>query len=193
MSRNFYYLANFFLVLAVIAGVIQSIIHISLGPELYVLQPFAHWYLGIRFISLISLLFLLKYFQYRRYVTAFWTGVILTILIFVQTMVAYVILVFGARELEVYNIFLIFLNLGISIIFALCLIFSNTRERINLRLAGALMFFINLVLGPVLIWALASKDVQIYLIFEKVSQWASCMATCNRYTGIAGMAIRTKT
>jgi hypothetical protein len=173
MDRNFYFFANFFLGLTVVAGVFQSIIHLLLGPQLYLLQPFANWFLVTSIIYLTGLLFLLKYFLSKKYWFTFWSGALSTLFIFCQIVLVYIILIFVNNELEFYNILTILLNLAAALIFAFSLMFSRAGERINLKLAGVFMFILNFILGIAFVLALSYPDNQTYNTFEKINQWAS--------------------
>jgi len=177
MNRNFFIYANFFLGLIVATGLFQSIFHFLLGPQLYLLQPFANWFLVTSIIYMIGQLFLLKYFYYKKYWITFWSGTLWTIVIFCQTTLVYIILILANRDLEIYNIIIVLLNLTVSLIFALSLIFSGAGERKILKTAGILIFFINLTLGTAFIWGILNQDIQSYYTFEKINQWASFISS----------------
>jgi pimeloyl-ACP methyl ester carboxylesterase len=171
MNLTFYKFGILFLGLSIVCGLFQSSIHFQLGGSMHYLQPFADWYLVVNIIMLIGTLFLLKYFQYKKYRVAFFAGLIATLMAFCLFIFNYIVMIFVARDLESYGILLQVLSLSAGIVFALSFIFSQAGKRPWLRTAGVLMFLTYFVFGAAFIWGVMSRDVFMNGTFDKILQW----------------------
>ena len=171
MNRNLYFLGTLFLGLSVVAGLWQSIITLQIGGQIYFLDSFTGWFIGVSIVSLAGSLILLKYYSYKNYWFAFFTLIIAAIASFCLFFIMYKMLV--ARQLEEYYMPVLLLSLGTGAVYAISLIFSKAGKRTWLKTAGCFMFVINLILISVLIWHINSQDVGLKDALEKMSQWIS--------------------
>jgi len=175
MNKGLYSLLICFLGLSAACGVLQGILGLLLGTQIFFLESFVGWFWVANIISLSMSVLLLKYFHYRKYWFAFFTGAISAIANSCYAVVIYAIIV--ARKLETFRIPVVLLVIGAGIVYAAGLIFSSTGKRPWLKAAGILTLPIGLVLGSTVIWSLSSPSFQMMSILETISQWTS-MAAC---------------
>ena len=171
MNRNLYFLGNLFLGLTVAAGLLQSIINLQIGGQIYFLDSFTGWFIGVNIISLAGSLILLKYYHYKKYWFVFSTLTIAAVASFCLFIIMYRIL--EARQLAGYYTPIFLLSLGTGAVYAISLIFSKAGKRTWLKTAGVFTFVINLILMSVVIWHTNSQDVELKDTLEKMSQWIS--------------------
>ena len=171
MNRTFYLFGIFFLALWAVAGVFQSIIHFQLDNQIFALGSLGNWVLVVIAVSTIGLLFLLRYFYFKKYGFAFYSGLVVTLTTFVNLIILYRIV--AARELQ--NLYMPVLSIVIfaTLVHAVSLIVSPAGKRRWLRTAGVCMLVINLIVGSVLIWSVGSMDVQVHDTAREISQWTS--------------------
>jgi len=174
-STGIYTILIYFLGLSAACGVLQGIISVLLGAQIFLLESFVMWFLVVNIISLSLSVLLLQYYHFRKYWFAFFAGIISVIANSSYAVVIFAIIV--SRQLETFRIPVILFVIGAGIIFGVSLIFSTTGKRPWLKAAGILILTIGLVLGATVIWSLSSPVFQINSTLEKVSQWTS-MATC---------------
>jgi hypothetical protein len=171
MSKSFYIFLNVFLGLTVAAGLLQGILRVLIGAQIFTLDSFVAWFLVANVVALAGLVFLLKYYHYRRYWFAFSTGTIAAIASLFYLVVFYVMLV--SRELGNYYLPMLFFYLGANILYAISLVFSVTRKTRWIKTAGLFSFIIYLVVMLAVIWNLHSPTVQVTNTVEKIAEWAS--------------------
>jgi hypothetical protein len=175
MNKSLYHFGIFFLGLLVACGIFQSIGQLLLGVQLYMQNSFIAWFWMTHIVSITGSIFLLKYYHYRGYWSAFYTGIIFTIASLCAAVVFFIMLISRVSSSYYINYYIpaVLIFLGISIIYALTLIFSSSGKKIWLKVAGAYMLVIGLVLIPAIAWPLLSKDVQFNSVSGKIVQWAS--------------------
>lgn len=171
MNRTFYFFGIFFLTLLATAGIFQSILHFWLDNQIFALQSLATWLLAVIVVSTVGPLFLLKYFHFKKYSFAFYSGIALSIVTLVYLIILYQIV--AARTLQNYYIPAITAAIIVSIVHAISLIVFPAGERVWLKAAGFGMLVVNLILGSVLIWSLNSQDVQVQNAAREILQWTA--------------------
>jgi hypothetical protein len=134
MTKSFYSFAIFFLGLSVVTGLFQSIIYFLLGAQIYFLPPMAHWFLVTSIIALVGTLCLLKYYHYKQFQFTFWVLTISTAASLYHFILFYNLL--KTRELSGEYIVATLIVIGMGIIYALSLIFSEAGKRPWLKAAG---------------------------------------------------------
>jgi hypothetical protein len=171
MNKTLYHFGAFFLGLIAACGLFQGIVQLLFGGQLFTQSLFIPWFLMLHIISTTGAIVVLKYYHYRKYWAAFYTGVIGTIANLCYAGVLFAMLLSGASSK--YYIPVLFISLITNIIYALILMLSDTGKRIWLRIAGAYMLVIALALVSCIAWSLLSKDVQLNGVLGKITQWTS--------------------
>ncbi|MDB4919155.1 MAG: peptidase-like protein [Mucilaginibacter sp.] len=170
MNKILYIILIVFLGLTTASGIWNFIIGFKMGPEIYKLDSYVQWFLVGNITAFIGSILLLKYYYDRNYRLAFFTGVIVVITNLGYTTVLYIALTSG--ELRSYYMPAVLLNLCAIIVYAVVLIFSNTRKRFWLKLVGFCGLVIGLVLVSALIGGMYPKNAWIINIFGKIAQWS---------------------
>jgi len=116
---------------------------------------------------------LLKYLHHKQYLFAFRAGILATLLVFFQSILAYIILIFVARELQVYSMIIVVVFLITAIVFALALIFSGAGEKPWLKTAGIFMLILYVVFGVALAWGTIPPGFLTAGTLQKIEQWVS--------------------
>ncbi|MEZ2335663.1 dienelactone hydrolase family protein [Mucilaginibacter sp. RCC_168] len=171
MNKSLYNFGIFFLGLTVACSLFQSVTQIWTGVQVYTLSSFAAWFLVINAIALTGGIFLLKYYYYREYWAAFYT--LIASIIVNLCFAALVLMLLTSRALLNYYMPMVLTSLSIGIVSALSLLFSSTRKRFWLRIGGAFILVVGLILVSTTVWTLFSKDVQLNSILAKIAQWTS--------------------
>lgn len=175
MNKSLYNFGIFFLGLTVACGLFQSVMQIWTGVQFYTLSSFVAWFLVINTISLTGGIFLLKYYHYRGYWAAFYT--LIASIIANLFFAALVLMLLSSRALLSYYMPMVLISLSIGIVSALSLLFSSTGKRFWLRIAGAFILVVGLILVSTIVWSLFSKDVQLNSTLAKIAQWTSIPAS----------------
>lgn len=173
MKSVHYTFAIFFLGLSVVCGVVQSLIHFQTGHGIYYLQTFAHWFLAVNIISVMSTLFVLNYLRIRQYKVAFTTGVIATGLMVCYSAFNYTVLIYVLREMRGSGMFLLMPYLIASMLFAASLIFTSARERPWIKTAGVFMLACYAVFTSALVVGLLSPPFFASETFAQIERWVS--------------------
>jgi pimeloyl-ACP methyl ester carboxylesterase len=175
MSRNFYSHAIFFTTLHIIAALFQSIMAFQLGGRVAELHSFRGWLICSVLIMLTWLLIMMKYYHHKQY----WFSFRILIIYIVATLFHFILLydLLTTRELSGYYIIATLVVLGIDILYAISLIFSEAGKRSWLKAAGVYLFSLNLVMVLSFIWAVNSVAVRQNGTFEKAEQWGSLIAS----------------
>ena len=175
MNRSFYLFANFFLGLTVAAGLWQSLIRLLLGGQIFSLESFIGWFLVGVIVSLISALFLLKYYYHKKYGFTFWSAAISTLVILCHAFIIYNIL--AQRQLESYLIPSLFLTLGTSMVYGVSLIFPQAGKMPYLKTAGICMCVLSLIFIVAFSWGIYSPEIQQNGTLEKIDVWVSLIVS----------------
>ena len=171
MNKSLYNFGIFFLGLTVACILLQNTLQFLVGVELYTEALFVAWFLVANIVSLTGILFLLKYYHYRKYWSAFYMGMIATVASICYAVILFIMLL--SRASNHYYRYVLLISLFIGIIYALTLVFSDTGKKIWLKIAGSYMCVIYLMLVLATAWPLMSKDVQFNNILARIAQWVS--------------------
>ncbi|AEW00179.1 hypothetical protein A4D02_28405 [Niastella koreensis] len=76
MNKTFYIILIFFLGLSAASTLLQSIIRMQLGGQMFFLASFSKWFLTSSITALAGSIFLLKYYHFKKYRFVFITGII---------------------------------------------------------------------------------------------------------------------
>lgn len=167
MNKNLYILSIVFLGLTTASGIWNIIITNQIWAEIYKAHSYIGWYLLLNVTAIISSILSLKYYFHYNYRVAFFSGTIAIIANLAYATVFYIILTSG---LSVYVKPILLLYLSAIIVYFLSLIFSNTRNRYWLKLAGVCGLVIVLISASAFIGVAYSKNVRIISILRKITQ-----------------------
>jgi hypothetical protein len=171
MNKKFYQFGIFFLGLIVACSLVQEVDQFLFGNGPFTQNSFIAWFSMMHIVSITGAIVVLKYYHYQKYWAAFYIGAIATIASLCYAVVFFIMLL--SRALNNYYIPVLLIYLCISIMYAMTLIFSGTGKKTWLRIAGAYMLVIGLVLVSSIAWPLLSKNIQFNSLSGKIAQWTS--------------------
>jgi hypothetical protein len=151
MNKKLYPWLILFLCLTGASLLLQSIIYSLIGPQLFRLDSFNIWFLITISTSLIGSILLLKYYYGCKYWFVFVTYTLYCVCSLCHVIVFYTILNFN--KLSNYFRPLLFLALGVGIVYGASLIFLKVENKRWLKIAGAFMVVIELILLFPLVWS----------------------------------------
>lgn len=163
MNKKLYAFAIFFLALSAICGLLQSIIGLKIGPDIYNLDLFVRWSIWVGIISLITSLLLLKYYQFRRYWFAFYSGCVTLITNLVYLIVTCFVLI-TRQEISYYKPLGIVL-LCFSVIYAVSLMLTGSK--LSWLKAAGLYAFISSIIMLLSVVQISSAQPE---FFERIIQ-----------------------
>ncbi|MEO5889156.1 MAG: hypothetical protein ABIQ31_02830 [Ferruginibacter sp.] len=166
MNKTFYILLIFFLGLTTVSGILDVIFTLQIGTDIYKADSYLTWFLVLNVTAIIGSILLLMYYFHHGYRIIFFTGTIAAI---ANIVYCYSILSPG---LHVYYVLVLLFALGATIVYSLSLIFSNTRKRYWLKLAGIGGLVTALILASAFIGASYSNDVRVVRRLNKIAQWS---------------------
>jgi hypothetical protein len=169
MNKILYIILIVFLSLTTTAEIWTFIFAFHLGPEIYKLESYVSWFLIGSITAFIGSILLLKYYYDQNYRLAFITGIIAVIANFIYTTAFYIGLTSG--ELTSYLMPVLLLYLCTIVVYAASLIFSNTRIRPWLMLAGIFGLVIGLMVIFALVGGMYSKNASLISMLGKVTRW----------------------
>jgi len=144
MNKSLYQFGIFFLGLTVGCGLLQNTDRFLFGLQLYNEPSIFAWVLVANLVSVTAAIVMLRYYHYRGYWPAFYTLILSTIASLCYVGIFLMMLL--SKSPSGYYEPVVFIYLGANTIHALTLLFSGTRKKVWLRIAGAFMATINLVL-----------------------------------------------
>ncbi len=171
INRSFYILSIFFAVILTALTFFESMVRFQLGPQTFGLDSYPTWFLVVSAVMLVTSLFLLVYYNHKKYNLTFYTGLIDLIVTICFGIVIYSILTGGV--LRDYYIPAFGAMIVTGIVYGGSLFFSATGKRPWLKTAGLFIFLFKLILAAVFIWGMISPDVQRFETTEKIVQWLS--------------------
>jgi len=169
MNKTLYIFLIVFLGLTAASGIWSNILHFRLGAEIYTLDSYIGWFLTVNITGVIGSILLLKYYYHHNYRFVFFTGIIAVVANLGYIVVFYIILSSG--RLGSFYIPALVIDMCAVIIYSASLIFSNTRKRTWLKLAGILGLVTGLILVSVAIGYMYHKDILTNSVLEKFVQW----------------------
>ena len=164
MNKNLYLLGILFLAISLVAGIFHSILLINQGFSLVFLQPYAYWYLAFNIASLISNVFLLRYFQINEWKFVFIGGVVALLIFSVQVIMQYYMLVNAIRQPSLTFTLVIVASIISGIVVGSGFIFSSAGKVRLLKILGVMM----IISGILLLIALFATNLGLSPI---VTQW----------------------
>lgn len=167
MNKNLYILLIVFLGLTSAAGIGEIIVTLRIGTDIFKADSYIAWFLVLNVTAIIGSILLLMYYLHHNYRIVFFTG---TIAVIANLGYCYITL---TSVLSAYYKPLLFLSLCATIVYPLSLIFSNTRNRYWLKLAGICGLVTGLILASSFFGATYSKDVRFTSLLNKITQWSS--------------------
>ena len=171
MTKSEYYLGIFFIGLSAICNLLQSLILLKLGFQVYSVPSFPSWFILTIAVDLIGSILLLKYYYYKKYWIPFSLALIMQVAILFLDFVIYNVMVLRNPQ-DIY-ISVILVVLSISILFGISLAFTKSGKRIWLKAAGAFQFIFGLILISTILWSLHSFDSELNLLLEKINLWVT--------------------
>ena len=173
MNRDFYHLGIFFLSLYVVAGVFYSIIFFQIDYQIYSLHSFTNWLLVLTSLLLVSSVYMLKYYHYKRYRLVFITGVIASVASLLQYISFYLMMRLIIGEIQQYYILVVILSLGLGLVYAAALVFSKSGENPWLKGMGIYMLMVGGFSVYVLVFSLQAPMAPPSSTITQLSQWLS--------------------
>jgi hypothetical protein len=171
MNKNLYIFLALFMGLTAACSLVNSIASLQLGSEIFTVDYYLAWFIAANITITIGWVLLLKYYYYRNYRFAFFTGLIVVAANSGLAVIICIILTSGKLSSYYAPGFMICLITGI--IYAASLVFSNARERFWLRLAGAC----SLIASMILLWAfianISGHAAPASFNILKIGQWAT--------------------
>lgn len=155
MNKNLYLLGIFFLAITFLAGIFHSILLVNQGFSLVFLQPYAYWYLAFNIASIISSIFLLRYFQVKGWKFVFVAGIVAILIFTVQVLMQYYMLINAVRQPTPLFTLVIVATLASEVVVGSGFIFSAAGKVKPLKLLGGLM----IVSGILLLIVLLAKNL----------------------------------
>jgi hypothetical protein len=150
MNKKLYPWQILFLCLSGASGLLQSINYSLIGPQVFRLDSFNFWFLTTIGTSLIGSILLLKYYYDCKYRFVFVTYTLYCVCSLCYAIVFYTILNF--QKFSNYFHPLLYLSIGLGIVNGASLIFLKAENKRWLKIAGALMVVIELILLFPLVW-----------------------------------------
>ena len=167
MNKILYILLIVFLGLTTASGIGEIIVRLQIGTGIYQADSYIAWFLVLNVTAVIGSILLLMYYLHHNYRIAFFTGTIAAI---ANLGYCYIVL---TPALNIYYKPVLLFTLCAIIVYSLSLIFSNTRNRYWLKLAGVCGLVTALILVSTFIGATYSKDVRTIGRLNKIAQWSS--------------------
>ncbi len=171
MTRNFYFYGNLFLGLGVAAGLLQGILRIAVGPQIFFLDNFLIWFFILSALVVVGSIFMLKYYRYQSYWFTFSSGIAVTLMNLVLVAILYMALL--SRQAQVYYIPALFVALFFGLVYGLSLIFSRAGKSAWLKAAGICILIMGVIFGSAFAWSMVEPRLQIDGTLEKISAWTS--------------------
>lgn len=171
MTKVQYVFLIFFLSLSIALNFSNFLIITKLGSDFYKLDSMVQWFFVVTIIPVISLALTQKYFYDQKYRVVFTTGLIMLVANLVYNALCYIRITSGRMEgltANVANLYILAL-----IIYAISLIFSNTRQRPLLKLAGISALAILLVYVFANTWRLNTINIPTINLLGSIATWCS--------------------
>lgn len=173
MTKRFYNLINLLLTIVIFAGLIQTALRFVLGPNLFTQGSFITFFLIELSVSLFMTAFVMRYYWLKKYKSAFYAAGLLVI-----TSVTHAAIIYSTlANLQQHPLYLTTLQIqvAVSLIYGLCLIFSNVGKRFWLRIAGIYLIILNVPTVLSVIWLL--QDPSAHAAIEQFAPWVSLFAS----------------
>jgi pimeloyl-ACP methyl ester carboxylesterase len=155
MNKKLYPWQILFLCLSGASVLLQTIIYSLIGPQLFRLDSFNIWFLTTISSALIGSILLLNYYYGCKYWFVFVTYTLYCVCSLCYFIDFYTIL--NYHKLSNYFRPLLFLSAGVGIVYGASLIFLRAENKRWLKIAGAFMVVIELILLIQLVWSITES------------------------------------
>jgi hypothetical protein len=169
MNKTFYIILIFFLGLSVVSTLLQGIIRMQLGGQMFLLDSFSGWFLTLSITALTGSIFLLKYYHFKKYRFVFITGIISIVCSFGYAILVFIILKF--HKFSNYNIPVHLIALTTGTIYAFSLLLPKPEKGIWLKISGFLMIAGSVIYSSALVWYTLHSSAETNNKVEKISEW----------------------
>lgn len=175
MNKDFYFFGNLFLALSVGCVFLYGMIFLHLGFQIYSLPSFVNWFLTTNAISLISVIFLIRYFRYKEFKLTFY----LSILGFFAS--CFLILVWHTRitfhrEYEAYIVPALFAFYILNTLSSASLIFPPPGRRKWLKVYGICATLFGIIILSFLTFNHYTSDKQAKVSLQRLGEWISLIS-----------------
>ena len=175
MTKRFYNLLILLLVIMLVAGLIQAILHCIIGADLYMQDSYLNLFLIHNVVSLFMSIVLLRYFWFKQYWPVFFVSFALTLVTVVHSSTIY--LSFLANKPQVLYLPTLLLHLGLNVIYSCMLIFSTTGKHKWLKTSGIILLILCIPTVAFVIWFLIVPLSQVAVAIEKFRPWLLLFAS----------------
>jgi hypothetical protein len=165
MKKQFYIFTNFILGLSAVAALFQGLLFICLGAEVVRLDSFVGWLITIAIVSLTGHLFVIKYYQHKRFGFPFVTGII--VMLGFLCLVAVTITILVDNEGLTYYRPLQIVYSGVNVLYCLSLLTGGARKRFWLMLGGIYGLIVSLSVLVTFMYAQGQQHV----LPDKILLW----------------------
>jgi hypothetical protein len=169
MNKTFYIILIFFLGLSVASTLLQSIIRMQLGGQMFFLDSFSRWFLTLSISVLAGSILLIKYYHFKKYRFVFITGIISVVCNFGYAILIFIILKF--HKFSNYNIPLLIISLSTGMLYAFSLLLPKPEKGIWLKISGFLMIAGSVIYSSALVWYTLHSSAETNNKVEKISEW----------------------
>lgn len=170
MPKNRFYTATIFsLTLALITGLIQSILYLLLNTEIFRLPPFGWWFLLVNLINLASSILILKYLHAQRLGIAFIQGMLSTIAGVTFAAVFYIVVI--ERQLQQIYFPALILVIITALIYGSGLILTRAGDKKWLKAAGISILTLGLALVALLTVTTLYPDYMNKIFLREIDPW----------------------
>ncbi|HTF17875.1 MAG TPA: hypothetical protein VK658_07370 [Chryseolinea sp.] len=172
LNRNFYSFAVFTSGLSSAIYLIQAVIYLLIGQQIFTLPLFFPWYLFYNALLILGSLVNVYYFRFKKYDLPFWT-MLLNVIAGVIPFSIFIGAFMGRRDWLPLYLPAEMIALATTIVFGLALIISAARERYWLKIAGIFFIVAGIALMAPAIWYVNSTSVDKASMLEQIIKWSS--------------------
>ncbi|RYE23464.1 MAG: peptidase [Sphingobacteriaceae bacterium] len=173
MTKTFYTVGVLFLGLTLVSSFFQNVMYLRVGPQILSLESFLPWFFTASFVFVTGSLIILKYHHYKRFWSAFYTGIVFTVANLCRFVVFSCMLLTG--KLIGLNVPTYIFILLASSLYGISLLFSNAGRRFWLKASGLLMLITSLILISMFLEVTFFLNIQLAGKLEKIRQWISLL------------------
>ncbi|RZM26834.1 MAG: hypothetical protein EOO88_15565 [Pedobacter sp.] len=175
MTKRFYNLINLLLAIVIFAGLIQTALRFVLGASLFLQGSFLTFFLVEFGVALFMTAFVMKYYWSKQYKLTFFAAGLWVIISVIHASIIYLTL----SNFQQHPLYLTTLQIqvAVSVVYGLCLIFSNAGNRFWLRIAGIYLIILNVPTILSVIWLLQDQSVHTSAAIEGFAPWVSLFAS----------------
>ncbi|MEB2775271.1 prolyl oligopeptidase family serine peptidase [Algoriphagus sp. D3-2-R+10] len=171
MNSSDYSFAVFLMILAFITGLIQGVIYMFLGNQMFFQDFFIAWFILTNAINFTSIAFLAKYFYSKSYRPALLTLLLSAIATLIQVVLFYMMIV--ERKFDEYYFQALTFSLFSGLLLGGALTFSESSKRKWLKITGVLLMISSGILMAIAYWSVSAQDFQFLSTLDKSAKWVS--------------------